>query len=243
MSKPQENPFWNREIDRNGRAIRADVRCAAQLVWQKALQMTESILGDAAEAAEILESCVARVSRKMDERMQDQFTQRTCALLLVAFRNALRSCARKRRRLQCIGDATAFDGQRADFTWESDMRLKLDLTNFVRQLSPRSRVILGLRRAGYEWREVAGLLGVTIPCAKNAFWREIKQLQAKLAKAPPIRAARSTSQGRKLPQKSVKAISSAEENSNSTTDVSLFFSFRPPPCGLASIPFIASIGA
>lgn len=174
------SPFWDRDTDRDGRVIRADVRSAAQEVWEKARRMAGSVLGDPADAAEIMETCVARVSRYMDARNQGLFTQRTNALLLVAFRNALFSLAKKRHRLQTVGHASAVDRYPQDCCWEREFALQLDLKNLVRQLGPRSRVILTLRQAGYEWQDIAGLLGITASKAKSGFWREIRQLQSKI---------------------------------------------------------------
>lgn len=185
------SPFWDRDTDREGRVIRADVRSAAQEVWEKARRMACSVLGDPTDAAEIMEACVARVSRYMDARNQGLFTQRTNALLLVAFRNALFSLAKKRRRLQTIGHASAVDHYLQDCRWAREFELQLDLKTLVRQLSPRSRAILTLRQAGYEWQDVAGLLGITASNAKSGFWREIRQLQSKIVMMRPTKSERS----------------------------------------------------
>jgi hypothetical protein len=102
-------PFWDRDIDLEGRVIRADVRCAAQEIWSRARRLTESLFGEPSDAAEILETCVSRVSHYMDERKQGLFTQSTNALLMAAFRHSLLFRAQDRLRLQPIENARFFD--------------------------------------------------------------------------------------------------------------------------------------
>lgn len=181
-------PFWNQGIDRDGRVIRADVRESAQEVWTKACCLAGSVLGDSDEAAEIMESCVARVSRYLDRRGRALFTQHTDGLLLVAFRNQLRSHAAKLRRTKPVGHATEL--AEYDGAWHEKVDRQLELIDLVRRLSKKNLMILRLRSAGYEWKEVAALLGTTAANAKNGFWRELQQLQSKI-NAPAKQTSRS----------------------------------------------------
>lgn len=231
MPGPHRNQFWDRETDREGRLLRVDVRNSALEVWKKACRMADYILGDSTDAAEILESCVARVSRHLDKRNVPLFAQQVQGLLLVAFRNALRSLAQKRRRMQPIVDGGALDVPNANANWEHEVQLNLDLAKLVRQLSTRSRVILRLRHAGYQWKEVAALLGVTVPNARSSFWREIEKLQAKFAKVRPQRVHHPSQHRGKLPKKLNNPISSdsIEDLSDSEPDITLIFNSRPPP--------------
>lgn len=229
MPRPRTIPFWDRNCDSEGKPIRVDVRQAAQEIWDKVVRTTESVLGDYQEAAEILEICVARVSRYMDERGHGPFTQRTEALLFVAFRNALRSQAQKRRRLQSIGDAKLLDSHRTNSTWHKEIEVRLDVRKLVRALSPRSRLVLRLRSAGYNWVEVAGALGVPTANAKGEFWKEIKGLRSKTAAGPRVGEVRQQMPSRIKPPQGSSAIASPEDQSNSATEVALCLTFRSPP--------------
>lgn len=183
--------FWDQSIDRDGRVIRADVRRSAQEVWSKACCLAGSVLGDSADAAEIMESCVARVSRYLDRRNAAPFTQHTAALLLVAFRNQLYSHAAKLGRTKPVGHATEVAECVHDGAWHERVDRQLELIDLVRQLSKRNLIILRLRNAGYEWKEVAMLLGTTAANAKNGFWRELLQLKSKIANVAAKPASRS----------------------------------------------------
>ncbi len=177
MGALRQTAFWDREVDRHGNVIRPDVRVAAQQVWTTARAMACSLLGDASDAAEVLESSVARVSRYLDARNVTLFSQRTNALLLVAFRNALYSLLAKRKRTVVIDLAEHI----SDCTWERKIEVHLDFAKLLRCLSERSRMILLLRHAGYEWNQIATLLQITIPAAKNGLWRELRRLQIAFA--------------------------------------------------------------
>jgi DNA-directed RNA polymerase specialized sigma24 family protein len=173
--------------------IRADVRESAQKVWPKACCLAVSVLGDSTDAAEIMESCVARVSRYLDRRNAAPFTQHTAALLLVAFRNQLYSHAAKLRRTKPVGHTTELTEYVRDGAWHEKVDRQLELIDLVRHLSKRNLTILRLRSAGYEWKDVAMLLGTTAANVKNRFWRELQQLHSKIANVPSRPVSRSPS--------------------------------------------------
>jgi DNA-directed RNA polymerase specialized sigma24 family protein len=181
MCGSKRAPFWDQSFDRDGKAIRADVRKSAQEVWARACCLAVSVLGDSSDAAEIMESCVARVSRYLDRRNAGAFTQQTNGLLLVAFRNQLYSHAAKLRRTKPVGHATEIAAYVPDAGWHEKVDRQLELIDLVRQLSKRNLMILRLRIAGYGWKEVAVLFSTTPADARNGFWRELQQLQSKIA--------------------------------------------------------------
>jgi DNA-directed RNA polymerase specialized sigma24 family protein len=185
MAAASKRLFWDRQVDLDGRTIRADVRQAAQEQWQKFERMTASFLGDASDAAEILETCVARVSRYLDERRHGLFTQCISALLCVSFRRALYSHARKRQRLRAAGDIATLAQEPVDLRWNQKLDAHIDFEKLVRRLSKRSRAVLALRHAGYKWKEIAALLGVSMAVAKSALWREIQRLRSDPSLAGP----------------------------------------------------------
>ena len=58
--------WWDRELDRSGRPIREDVRTAAHEVWGQVCKRARALLGDDADAAEMLEISVEAVSRYLN---------------------------------------------------------------------------------------------------------------------------------------------------------------------------------
>jgi len=173
--------WWNREIDREGRSIRRDVREAADAIWENACGRAKAVLGDTTDAAEIMEECVARVSLSLDSRQEEPFSQNTSALLWVSFRNCVSNRAAKLRRQEAIADSEMLEPVAASGSPEA-IESRIDLERLVRKLSTRSRTILVLRDAGYEWREIASLLQVTVPAAKSTFRRELREAQLQLGK-------------------------------------------------------------
>ena len=176
--------WWDREIDREGGSIRPDVREAAQQIWKNACGLAKTLLGDMTDVAEIMEECVARVSHSLDSRNQESFSQNTSALLWVSFRNSVLNRAAKLRREEPIADSEMLEPVAARGSLEA-IESQIDLERLVRRLSPRSRTVLILRYAGYDWKEIAALLQITVPAAKNNFRRELRETQTHLAKKHP----------------------------------------------------------
>jgi DNA-directed RNA polymerase specialized sigma24 family protein len=167
--------FWEHVTDSQGGVLREDVRHAANDIWNNVCVTTRAVLGDDAEAAEILERCLARVSRYLDAHGAAMFAQNVNALLFVSFRRELWSVRNRRKTPVAITECNHL----ADVTWPETIDSQLDFENLVRQLSDRSQIALNLRRAGYAWKEVAALLGTTVPEIKSSFWREVVRLKSK----------------------------------------------------------------
>ncbi len=175
--------WWDQESDGEGRFIRADVRNAAREIWDNACCLVKSLLGDTAEAAEIMEACVARISQYLSSRTEDVSTQNTNALLMVAFRNSVLNRAARLRREASIDESELLEPCAA---WGSREMIesRIDLEKLVQRLSGRSRTILVLRDAGYDWNEIAALFRVTVPAIKNRFHRELREAQSQLIGNP-----------------------------------------------------------
>jgi len=95
-------------------------------------------------------------------------SQSHVGLLLVTFWRSLERFRVKLNRLQPsggLGDASE--------------RLP-DRDSIVRLLSDRSRTILALRSAGYEWSDIAKLLNSCVAVIKGDFWRELHRIREKL---------------------------------------------------------------
>jgi DNA-directed RNA polymerase specialized sigma24 family protein len=166
------NPeWWDRESDSDGNPIRTDVREAAQEIWPKVCRLAASVTGDSTDAFEMMELCVMRVSRYLNERGKGLHTQKTSGLLIVAFRNELLTRNAKQKKMDSIDDEQTKSCSTP--SWATEIELRIDLDRLVRRVSERTRTTLLLREAGYEWKEIAIRLGITVSTAKNGFCREL----------------------------------------------------------------------
>jgi len=171
--------WWDQEVDRKGRQIRSDVRAAAHEVCEEACRRTQSLLADPAEAANVMEDSVAQVSRYLD-RIGAPPSSPKNGLLLLAFSRALRRLAAKSRRLEPVGASVELSSRAVDHGWNRQIDARLDLENIVRKLSKSNSTVLTFRAAGYNWEEVAQLLGTSVAKVRNSFWREVRDLRRKL---------------------------------------------------------------
>ena len=171
--------WWDRELDLAGRTIRPDVRSAAHDIWEQACQQTMALIADHAPAAELMENTVAQVSRYLD-RIGAPVSSRKHGLLLVAYCRALRRYALKANRLEPVGGSAELAMRMADVAWMREAGARLALDGVIRELSQRNRDVLSLRAAGYEWKEIAQIFGLSVPAIRNGFWREIGKLRSKL---------------------------------------------------------------
>ena len=172
--------WWDRDIDRTGRPIRPDVRAAAQGIWSNACRQAQSLISDCSQAAELMESAVAQVSRYLDRGGVIEFSQEIHGLLMRAFQRALHRHAAKLRRLETLGGTEELSSRAVDRTWTRQVHAHLELEQIVRMLCERSRTILALRYAGYTWKEAALTLGTSIPAVRSAFWRDVTRVKNEL---------------------------------------------------------------
>ncbi|PYV97385.1 MAG: hypothetical protein DMG89_14745 [Acidobacteria bacterium] len=179
--------WWDREVDDVGRPIRPDVRLAAQEIWHEACRRTQAVLADNATAAELMEYSVAQVSRYLDRQAAPSCGRNMKGLLLLAFSRALKRRAGKVNRIESIGGSSDLANRTADDSWRRQVDARLDLERIVRHLSDRSSTVLALRWAGFDWKEIAQLLGTSVAVVRNGFWREISELRQRAADSTPSR--------------------------------------------------------
>ena len=164
--------------DSAGRPIRADVRLAAHAIWEEACRRAQALLGDGALAAELMECSVTQVSQYLDRRATPKCSQSLNGLLMVAFSRALQRRAAKLKRLESVGGTSELSKHTVDQGWSR--QVDVDLDNIVRRLGERSRTILALKWAGYDWKEIAQLRVTSVAMVRNGFWREIKSVRQTL---------------------------------------------------------------
>jgi DNA-binding NarL/FixJ family response regulator len=180
--KGSEPVWWDRDFDDKGRPIRADVRAGAREVWPKAHRRARYTLADADDAATLMDSAVSQASRYLDRIGKPLFSGETAGLVMLTFTKVLRRHALRAERLKTLG--TSCDMQEhAKTSGSTDaLHCRLDLQKILRNVSPRSRTILALRTAGYDWEEIAKCLQISETSAKNTFWRELRRAGFKLRK-------------------------------------------------------------
>ncbi len=172
--------WWDRDYDGMGRPIRADVRAAAHEIWNRACARAQATLGDHADAAEIMEISVERVSHYLNRHGVLLFSVVISGLLTTAFRRQVQKRQHKTERLELLGGSADLDEQLHAPDWSADIDWQLDLKRIVRRLSQRSVRILLRRRDGIDWKSIAKELGIPESTAQNSFWREVRQAQLDL---------------------------------------------------------------
>ena len=180
MSHTEAPLWWDKDVDRAGRSIRPDVRDAAHRMWGCVWRRTQFLLSDYGQAAELMETTVAQVSRYLDREQVMLFSRGTDRLLMLAFQRSLYRHAAKLRRVEFLGGTAELSTRAVDLTWPRYVHARLELDQVVRSLSERSRTILALRYAGYTWKESVHFLGGSVSGLRSAFWRDVARVKGKL---------------------------------------------------------------
>lgn len=176
--------WWDRDIDSSGKPLRSDVRTTASEVWERACNQTQSVLGETTSAGELMELTVSQVSAYLDKIGLPLHSKNLAGLLLVTFWRVLNRQAQKLKRLELVGGSSELSNIAADGDWSKDVDARIDYERIVRRLSDKCRIVLALRDAGYDWREIAEILGTTATAIKKSFFRELQQLQVSLRTSP-----------------------------------------------------------
>lgn len=170
---PRELLWFDRDHDSQGNEIRSDVRQAAQKKWPQLLALAYRRLGNRElEIQELFESVVGKVSAYLNEIQAPE--QDPSGLLVVKFRQELNSLARQLERLQASGSSTDMEPLLAKADWGEDADRRIFLEELVRSLSKANRTALRLRRAGYNWDEIAAMFKTNASTLRNNFWREVR---------------------------------------------------------------------
>ena len=170
--------WWDRELDSTGRPIRTDVRSAAIELWENACQQANAVLGDACEAAALMEHSVVQISRYLDRRGAALSSSDPKRLLMCAFCRGLRRHAFKLRRIELAGNINEISTLSPSRSRVSQEDCRLDAEKAARQLSERGRAMYELRSSGFEWKEIAQILNTTDAAARAEYSRELKRVRA-----------------------------------------------------------------
>ena len=166
-------------MDAKGRQLRSDLRPAAHEIWDWACNTTQSRLGDNTAAAELMDLAIAQASAYLDKNgipLNSHSSAHLTSLLRRCFKRVLHRHAQKLTRVELVGSSLELSDLAADRTWSRQIDARVDFERMILLLSEKCRTILTLRDAGYEWQEIANLLGTTVSAVKKRFFREIREL-------------------------------------------------------------------
>jgi hypothetical protein len=135
-------------------------------------------MGDNSETAALMEEAAVRASKFLGRLGKDVSAADTHALLLSIFCRLLYRRAIPLRRLELVG--LDVEVKTPVPSWEDEMNMLLFFEQLKHYLSPESVTILGLRRDGHVWDEIAAMLGGSVPTLKKRFWRDIENAKATL---------------------------------------------------------------
>lgn len=175
--------WWDRETDQNGQPIRPDVRAAAREIWERASTHAESVLGDSGAAGELMELTVAQASRYLERKKVPIGSRSHVGLLLIIFRRLLARHHAMLSRIEPVGGTEELSYRVPD-RWALEIDERLDLAKVIGMLSDRTRGILSLRSAGYEWSEIAVIMNEPADSVKGAFWHEVRRLRCQFRPFP-----------------------------------------------------------
>ena len=180
--EPEQSGYWLNRISSCGVEIREDVRLAASAIWRAAQRKTQLRIDDSSDTAALMDVAAAKASKYLDGLGDHAASANTKAVLMKVFCRVLTRYAAKLRRLQLVGDYIELQAELPN--WEDRLMLQLVFEKFERYLSAGGITILTSRRQGYEWDDIAAMLGMPVTVVRSRFWREIAHAKAKLGIRP-----------------------------------------------------------
>jgi DNA-directed RNA polymerase specialized sigma24 family protein len=192
---PEESGCWLNSDSTAGVTVREDVRAAVAEVWRVACKKTRIAMGDTTETAGLMEASAARASRFLDRLGQGSVDANPRAILLRIFCRLLSQRAVRLRRLEPVGMDVEIKATAP--SWEDEMNMLLFFEKLQHNLPPESVTILGLRRDGHVWDEIASMLKSSVPAVKKRFWRDIENAKVTLRIGPQGKSAGRAKVGRR----------------------------------------------
>ena len=173
--------WWDRETDdQTGVQLRPDVRESAHRIWRWVLFKAQEMLGDSSDAADVLEVSVRTVSRYLDKNNLILHSADPTGLLIVSAYRALQRVAKKRRRFELVGPTNDLAEALRAPDWRHEVDHRIFLKELAGQLEPTTRGLLRLRLAGYDWKEIAKMVGLTPDAVRMRFWRDVRKAHLRL---------------------------------------------------------------
>lgn len=173
--------WWDRDTDdQTGDPLRPDVREAGHRIWQWVCLKSQELFGDFGDAADTLEGSVRAISRYLDKRNVELNAADPIGLLRLACYRSLRRLARRRHRIELVDQAGDLTEILRAPDWRHDIDRSLFLEELTRELNPKTRGILRLRMAGYDWNEIARMLHISASNVRTSFWRDVRRAHLRL---------------------------------------------------------------
>jgi hypothetical protein len=178
-----ENPEdWKKWVLLHVKAISSEIS-------DQAGRRAQSVLGDSADAQCLMESAVAVVSRYLISKHEPLWPGRTKTLLRASFRRALRRRAVNLSRREMFGGTDDVEDEVLAFQNSGlNAGCRLSPERVVRLISDKSRAMLAMRDAGYNWKEIGRFFGVSDSAARKTFHEELR-LAIQIADHPESRQA------------------------------------------------------
>lgn len=178
---PDAGPmWWDRDVDDQGRPIRADVRQAARALWPEAVKRVQRTLADPAEAAELMEDCVVYISHHLDRARTPAFAPNIPSLLSLHFSQELRRVATRLGRIKLVGDGSNFEECAVVDGWAERIERHIDFEKIVGYLNERSRTIVAMRLQEHDWQLIADKIGMLPSTVRRAFWKDLREVLSRM---------------------------------------------------------------
>src|SRR5436309_10634901 len=171
-------PWWDREFDAAGKPIRDDVREAAVRVWEKVCKIVQNDLGDLADAAQVFERSVERVSVYLNKRKVAPHDP--SGLLILDVYRSVRRLAQQRNRITSMGTASELSRYLRTPDWTDETERQLFLDKLISLLPDEVGGLLRFRMEGFEWDEIAEMLNRDSSSIRKRFWRAIRKAHLQL---------------------------------------------------------------
>lgn len=183
MPSFSERLWWDREYDQAGNRIREDVRQAAKKKWPQLLALAQRSLDNCdLEAQQLLERVAEYISRYLNARNTPPHDP--SGLIVLKFREELRKFVRKQERLRPSGGSSDLEPLLPATEWGEEANRRIFLEQLIWSLSKENRAVLRLRRAGYEWAQIAKMLNANPSSLRRGFWAEVRSVYSELTETP-----------------------------------------------------------
>jgi hypothetical protein len=156
-------------------------------VWNTVCLKAQHILGDATDSPELLERAIKTISRYLDKHQAVPYSNDPAGLLVLAFHRSLYRLASRRNRIIFLGDGNAVAEMLRAPDWRQETDNHLFLEELARELSNESRLILRLGIIGYDWKEIARMLGTRSQVLRQRFWRDLRRAHLTLLRTKKLK--------------------------------------------------------